>query len=384
MRISPTLAERVALRQDLGRGASFDARPHGPRDDGSRRRRQTEGALRGRRKSAEDVCHLRARSPRRARTARRARHVPDRNRAARRRGAARRLDLRKGRHAHEYRGRSAVDASLDRPAGPAQRFRSASHSFAPTRHARARLADSAAHRRSGVRRNSPERRRATIFRTRICSRAARKLPPPAAGTSNRPTSRPPARSFLPTIICLPAAHWAVTVPSSLRPTRQKRGRGVHHPAPSPGGIASQDCRPAVRRDDGLGVPDLVRAQSRRAHPVALGPVLRGRARIAAAAGRRPEVPFQGGHDAAGFRQVRLHPRAVSRAGARAHGHRADSLRPADRSGARPAGVHRSRTWISACCFSSPSRPSASTAWRWPDGLRTANIRCSAGCAARRR
>ena len=48
-------------------------------------------------------------------------------------------------------GEVQIDSSLHRPARPAQRFRFDSHSFAPTRHARSRLADQAAHRRSGVR-----------------------------------------------------------------------------------------------------------------------------------------------------------------------------------------------------------------------------------------
>ena len=100
---------------------------------------------------AQDVRRRRSRPHRWPRTARRARHVPHGNGAARRRGFARRLHLRKGRHAHEYRRRSAIDASLDRSAGSAQRFRPAAHSFASTQHARARRADSIAHPRSGVR-----------------------------------------------------------------------------------------------------------------------------------------------------------------------------------------------------------------------------------------
>jgi hypothetical protein len=44
----------------------------------------------------------------------------------------------------------------------------------------------------------------------------------------------------------------------------------------------------------------------------------------------------------------------------------------------------SRTWISGCFSFSRSRRSAFTAWRSRAGLPTANIRCSAACAARRR
>ena len=82
-------------------------------------------------------------------------------------------------------------------------------------------------------------------------------------------------------------------------------------------------------------------------------------------------------------KFRLHPRAVSGAGARAYGDCADSVRPAGRSTARPAIFIVSNS-ISACCSCSRSRPWASTASRWPDGRRTANIRCSAACAAPRR
>src|SRR5690348_7815852 len=98
-----------------------------------------------------------------------------------------------------------------------------------------------------------------------------------------------ARFSLHTIISLPAVPWAVTVPGSLPPTRQKRGRGLHLPAPSPGGIASQNCRLVVHRDDGASVSHLVRTQSRGAHPVALGAVLCRRSRTAPAARRRPEI-----------------------------------------------------------------------------------------------
>ena len=200
----------------------------------------------------------------------------------------------------------------------------------------------------------------------------------ATATLQSPPSRRttclPARFFLHTIICLRAAPWAVTVPGSIRRTRQKRRRGVHLPAPSPGGIASQDCRPAVYCNDGLGLSDLVRAESRRAHSVALGPVLRWRARTAPAAGGRPEVPFQGRLHAAGVGQVRLHARAVSGAFARADGHRADSFRrrPSVQLLGQPVFIVANST--SACCFCSPSPPWACTAWRWPGGPPTANIR----------
>ncbi len=139
------------------------------------------------------IC--RAGPPGGPRTAGRARHVPDGNRAARRCGAARRLHVRKRRHADQYRGRSADDASLDRSARAAQRFRPAPHSFAPARHARAGLADQAAHGGSGVRRNPPARGRATTFRTPICWRAARNSPPRAAEAWNRLTTSPAGTVF---------------------------------------------------------------------------------------------------------------------------------------------------------------------------------------------
>ena len=112
---------------------------------------KAQSALRSRRESAEDVWRRAARPAGRPRAAGRARHVPDGNRAARGRGPARRIHIRKRRHAHEHGGRSAIDASLDRSAGPAQRFRFAAHSFAPAQHAGARHAHPAAHARSGVR-----------------------------------------------------------------------------------------------------------------------------------------------------------------------------------------------------------------------------------------
>ena len=190
----------------------------------------------------------------------------------------------------------------DRSARPAQRFRFAPHSFAPARDARPWLAHSAC-----ARPKLRSTKSASMWRATICRDASllggrrgafdRNL----QRRSSRRTTCPRALFSLRTIICLQAAPWAATVPSSIRPTRQKTRRGVHHPAPSPGGIASQDRRPAVCCDDGAGVPHLVRAQSRRAHSVALGPLLRGRARIAAAARRRPEISIQRRPDAAGVR-----------------------------------------------------------------------------------
>ena len=52
---------------------------------------------------------------------------------------------------------------------------------------------------------------------------------------------------------------------------------------------------------------------------------------------------------------RLHARAVSRAFACAHGHRADSVRPAERSRSSASRFSSSRISISDCCSFSPSR-----------------------------
>ena len=76
-------------------------------------------------------------------------------------------------------GEVQADAPRGRRAGPAQRFRSAAHSFAPARHARARHADQTAHARSCVRRNPPACRGLRSFAARACSAAARNLRRPA-------------------------------------------------------------------------------------------------------------------------------------------------------------------------------------------------------------
>ncbi len=84
---------------------------------------------------------------------------------------------------------------------------------------------------------------------RLCWRAARLS---AALPNVEPSYDVPVALFsLHKIISLQAALWAATVPSSLPPTRQKISRGVPHPAPSPGGIASQNRRSAVYRYDGF-------------------------------------------------------------------------------------------------------------------------------------
>ena len=155
-------------------------------------------------------------------------------------------------------GEVQADASRDRRARSAQRFRFAPHPFAPTWNARAWLADQAAHRRKLRSTKFASTWPATIFRMRACSAAARNSRLLRAKLPKLLTTCLPARSFHLTIICLQAAPWVVTVPGSLRRTRQKTHRGVHHqPAPNPGGIANQDCRPAVHRNDGAGLSDLV-------------------------------------------------------------------------------------------------------------------------------
>ena len=104
-----------------------------------------------------------------------------------------------------------------------------------------------------IRQNVP----ATIFRSRACSPAARNFPLQRVKPSSRLTKFRPAWFSRPTIFCLRAVPWVVTVPNSNRRTRPKILRGVHRPTPSPGGIASQDRRPFVRIDDGACLPHVV-------------------------------------------------------------------------------------------------------------------------------
>ena len=134
----------------------------------------------------------------------------------------------------------------------------------------------------------------------LCSRAAAELAPASPQTRRRGIRRAGRRDFFVTRFSVHQRHPG---PLLLQAHFDERGKAdavnVHLPAPSPGGIASQDRRPAVYCADGPGLSHLVRAQSRRAHSVALGPVPRRPARIAAAAGRRREIPVQGRRDAAG-------------------------------------------------------------------------------------
>src|ERR1700733_2477025 len=99
------------------------------------------------------------------------------------------------------------------------------------------------------------------FRRRACSAAARNSRLLLAKLPKILTTCPRARSFHLTIICLQAAPWVVTVPGSIRRTRQKTHRGVrprvYQPARNPGGLANQDCRTAVHRNDSAGLSDLV-------------------------------------------------------------------------------------------------------------------------------
>src|SRR5207245_2093539 len=91
---------------------------------------------------------------------------------------------------------------------------------------------------------------------------------------------------------------------------------------------------AVCNLDARRLPDLVRAQSGRAHSVALGTLSRGAARPAPAAGRRIEISLQGRPDARGRGQVCLLSRAVPGALAGADLAGGDSRRP----GSDPKGI----------------------------------------------
>ena len=149
--------------------------------------------------------------------------------------------------------------SID-PQGPRSDFDLIRILVAPARHARAGHADQAAH--------APKRHSRKFAQNvpgydlsvaGLLAGAALQNRRHREKRATRPTMFHSEIFFRPTIFSLRAAPLAVTVPSSNRPKRQKTGRGVRHGNQhcSPGGIASQNRRFAVRGNDGAGVSHLV-------------------------------------------------------------------------------------------------------------------------------
>src|SRR4029077_5536046 len=98
---------------------------------------------------------------------------------------------------------------------------------------------------------------AMVFPWRVCSPAAWKSLPRAAIQLNLHMTSLWAQSSLHRIIYFQAGPWDAIVPNLIRRMRPRILRGVHRPASSPGGIASQDRHPAVSDADDAGLPHLV-------------------------------------------------------------------------------------------------------------------------------
>ena len=212
--------------------------------------RQAESAVRCGRESGEDFRRSRE-SAGQAGFADRARSVPDRNGPAGRcRLARRQFATKKTAPLTNTAGEVQRTLSQHRSAGPAQRLRSSADSVAPA------LPSGLGHQPSlrtpdaafeEIRQNVPGLQSS---RSPGCFPAPRSWPPPAARPLTGHTACRRARCFHPTTLFLPAARSGVTVPSSNLALRRKRNRGLHRPAPNPGGIASQGCRLAVCGADG--------------------------------------------------------------------------------------------------------------------------------------
>ena len=146
--------------------------------------------------------------------------------------------------------------------------------------------------------------------------------------------------------------------------------------------------------DGSRLPPVAGAQGSRAYSIAHRAESRRAVRSFAAARRRGQADYEGGHDSFARQQGLLSARAVYRRHVRADSHFGDSFR---RRTQHP-GVHRGRRHdrphpFDDAAYRSERRRAVHpgdfgdwecTAWRSPDGRPTTSILCSAVCAVRHR
>ena len=195
---------------------------------------------------------------------------------------------------------------------------------------------------------------ATIFRTRACLRADRNCATATCKTLESSYDVACRNSFFfDTIICLRAALWAVTVPeltstNEAKETPWSSSRRHQHPV-----LVVSLVKIAVLLFVVMTALAYLTWFERKvvAHIQSRwGPYYVGAHGLLQPLADGVKFLFKEDMTPPTCGQVRLFPRAVSGACARAHGHRADSLRAADRSLLGQPIFIVSQTSISACCF----------------------------------